>query len=337
MSIKFAVAVVCALALTIGQAGAVEAPIDMSLADLEVNGWKVTVKEGPEPGASVTERLQDGTEGFQFSPKRSSNDNRPWAGISTGNYAGIKASQITTLKIRSYGLEGDGTNWQPPTFQLVFQKAPDNPSRREAVWLPWINQPRLPGQWNEYDALTSGEWYIPWVGFRYASFAAMLAQYPDLMLVTDEMATSFGVPSGQSFNIAAGALYNETIQYFSSARGTVDWFEIGIDGDVTKYDFKMRVLPTVVITGANALEPIMNSAKNNFNFTVFGEVVDTDYFTYLTLDDGSNRTIKVLASEFIAAPGTFIKATGRLNNTADPPTVSSSAAKIEVLADPIIP
>ncbi len=331
------VAVVCALALTVGQAGAAVAPIDMSLADLEVNGWKVTVKDGPEAGASVSERLQDGSEGFQFSPKRSVNDGRSWAGISTANYAEKKANQITTLNIRTYGLEGDGSNWQPPSFHLVFQKAPDNPSRREAVWLPWVNQPRLPGQWNEYDALTTGQWYIPWIGARYATYADMLAAYPDMMLVTDATAAAWDVPSGQSFNVGSASLYNEMNQYYSSARGTVDWIDVGIDGEVTRFDFKMRVLPTVVMRGANALEPIMNNAKGNFKFTMYGKIIDSDYYSYVTIDDGSNRTIKVTATDFVGAPGAFIRATGRLNNLADPPTLASSPADIEVLADPIIP
>ena len=55
MKTTLAVVVVCALALTVSQSGAAVVPIEMSLADLEVNGWKVTVKDGPEAGASVSE------------------------------------------------------------------------------------------------------------------------------------------------------------------------------------------------------------------------------------------------------------------------------------------
>ncbi len=332
-----AVVVVCALALTAGQAGAVVVPLEMSLADLEANGWKVTVKDGSEVGASVSDRVQDGSEGFQFNPKRSETESRSWAGISTGNYAGKRASQITTLNIRTYGIEGDGSNWQPPSFHLVFQKTPDNLSRREAIWLPWVNQPRLPGQWNEYDALTSGEWYIPWIGVRFATYADMLAAYPDLMLVTDATAEGWGVPSGQSFNVASGSLYNEMNQYYSSARGVVDWFEVGIDGEITRFDLKMRILPTVVVRGANALDPIMSNAKGNFNFTMYGKIVDSDYYSYVTIDDGSNRIIKVTAADFFGMPDAFIRATGRLNNLTDPPTLSSAPADIEVLYDPFNP
>jgi len=165
----------------------------------------------------------------------------------------------------------------------------------------------------------------------------MLAAYPDMMLVTDATAAGWDVPSGQSFNVASGALYNEMNQYFSSARGVVDWIDVGIDGEVTRFDFKMRVLPTVVMRGANALEPIMNNAKGNFKFTMYGKIIDSDYYSYVTIDDGSNRTIKVTAADFVGAPGAFIRATGRLNNLADPPTLTSSPADIEVLADPIIP
>jgi len=225
--------VVAVLVLAFAVSAASAGTVFMKLTDLPGNGWKVTAIEGPEAGTSVSEKLNwAGANAFQFSPKRSIADNRSWAGISTGSFAGIKASQITTLTIRSYGTEGDGTVWQPPTFQFAFQKAPDNESNRNAVWLPWINQPRLPGQWNEYDALTTGEWFIPWVGGRYASFAAMLAAYPDLTFASDAVAASFSMPSGQSFNVASGAFINDTNQYFSSARGCVDWFEVGIESNL---------------------------------------------------------------------------------------------------------
>lgn len=239
MKRTYFVVAVLLLAFAVSQAGA--GTVFMKLADLPGNGWKVTAIAGPEAGTSVSEKLNfAGANGFQFSPKRSVNDSRSWAGISTGSFAGIKASQITSLKIRNYGIEGDGSVWQPPTFQFAFQKAPTNPSNRVAIWLPWDGETRLPGQWNEIDAMTAGTWKIPWVGKTYTNFAAMLAEYPDLTFADDTVAATW-IPSGQSFNVASGAVYNEMNQYFSSARGVVDWFEIGIDSSLasvttTKYD-----------------------------------------------------------------------------------------------------
>ncbi len=220
---------------------AADATVYMKLTDLPDNGWKVTTIVGAEPGTSVTEKLDfAGANGFQFSPKRSINDGRSWAGISTDQFAGIRASQITTLKIRNYGIEGDGGSWQPPAFHFAFQKSPTSASNRVAIWLPWEGNERLPGQWNEIDALTAGTWKIPWVGKTYASFAAMLAEYPDLVFAADDVCAAW-IPSGQSFNVASGAAYNEMNQYFSSARGVVDWFEVGIDSNIaapvlTRYD-----------------------------------------------------------------------------------------------------
>jgi len=232
--------VVAVLVLAFAVSAASAGTVFMKLTDLPGNGWKVTAIAGPEAGTSVSEKLNlAGANAFQFSPKRSISNSRSWAGISTGQFAGIKASQINVLTIRNYGTEGDGTEWQPPTFQFAFQKAPDNPSNRVAIWLPWDGDTRLPGQWNEIDALTAGTWKIPNTSGSYTNFAAMLAAYPDLTFAADAVCATW-IPSGQSFNVASGAAYNETNQYFSSARGSVDWFDVGIESDgeflLTRYD-----------------------------------------------------------------------------------------------------
>ncbi len=224
--------VVAVLVLAFAVSAASAGTVFMKLTDLPGNGWKVTAIEGPEAGTSVTEKLNlAGANAFQFSPKRSVDNSLSWAGISTGSFAGIKASQITSLKIRNYGTEGDGAAWQPPTFQFAFQKAADNPSNRVAIWLPWDGDARLPGQWNEIDALTAGTWKIPNISGSYTNFAAMLAAQPNLVFATDVVCATW-VPSGQSFNVASGAAFNEMNQYFSSARGCVDWFEVGIESNL---------------------------------------------------------------------------------------------------------
>ena len=51
---------------------------------------------------------------------------------------------------------------------------------------------------------------------------------------------------------------------------------------------------------------------------------------------GSNRTVKVLAANLVIAPGTYVRATGVLDNQADPPSLTSSVEQIEILADPVL-
>lgn len=138
----------CVFALSLGAAYA--GTINMKVADLPANGWKATAVNNYEAGASVSDKLNyGGANGMQFSPKKSVSNNLGFAAISTNNYEGVAITSITALNIRTYGIEGDGSVWQPSTFMLWLYKAPTNLSLRPIVYLPWTGtNPRAPGAWN---------------------------------------------------------------------------------------------------------------------------------------------------------------------------------------------
>ncbi len=212
----------------------------MNTAGLAANGWTAVVKADSGGRGAVADKLNlAGSNGIQFTNGDKDKTSGCWAAISTASFADVAASSITSLKIRAYGTEGDGSSWQAPSFMFAFKKAPTNLSNRFAFWIPWSNEtPRASG-WAEYDAMVDGSWYIPWIGGRYDTFAAMLAAYSTLTFTTDaDLATmSAGFPAGgSSFNVGFFSQYSEVNSYYDSARGTVDWFEVGINGSVTRYD-----------------------------------------------------------------------------------------------------
>jgi len=235
MKMRIAVLVLCVFALSLSAAYA--GTVNMKVADLTTYGWKATAKSSvAEPGASVQDKLNyAGSNGIQFSPKRSVSNDRAYAAISTSAFQGVAISSITSLSIRTFGAEGDGSAWQPPTFQLWLYKAPTNLSLRPIVYLPWTGgNARAPGSWNTYNALTAGNWYCPWTGATYANWAAVVAGIPEGFI--SDAAAGANTPTGQAFEVGALPAFNETITYFSSARGTVDWFDVGISGVTTRYD-----------------------------------------------------------------------------------------------------
>ncbi len=201
-------------------------------------GWNLVVVPDSGGRGSVMDRMW-GTEAvMQFTNGNKDLTSRCWAAISTANYAGVSASSITSLKMRVYGIEGDGGAWQPPTFMLAFAKAPDNLSMRYAQWVPWADgTARASGSWQEYDAMTDGEWFIPWTGARYPTFAAMVAATPGLVLATDAQVTQmYGLASGaHSFNVGHFDWISNVNTYHDSARGVVDWFEVGVGGSATRF------------------------------------------------------------------------------------------------------
>lgn len=221
------------------------ATIGMNVSQLGANGWNTVIKADSGGRGSVTDRSNwAGSNGIQFTNGDNGRTPKCWSAISTANYAGTAASSITSLKMRVYGTEGDGSNWQPPAFMFAFAKAPTNLSARYAWWLPWADgTPRVSGSWQEYDAMTDGQWYIPNANGRYSTFAAMVAATPTLVLASDAeiatMSADFGAGAtgaAHSFNVGHFSYYNEVAAYHDSARGTVDWFEVGIAGNVTRFD-----------------------------------------------------------------------------------------------------
>ena len=217
------------------------ATVYMEVGNLGTYGWNTVVVQDTQPRGAVTNRVQTGSNGLQFTNGDWNKTQGCWAAISTANYAGVSASSITALNVRLWGHEGDGTDWQPPMLMFTFQKAPGNLSNRYAWWVPWSDGvARAPQTWQTLDALVDGSWVIPNVGGTYTTFAAMLAAYPDLLFPTEaDLATMGGVPAGaHSFNLGfATSPFGSSVKtYTDSARGTVDWFEVGISGSVTRYD-----------------------------------------------------------------------------------------------------
>lgn len=232
--------------LMAGLAASAASAADISLyaADLSGTGWNTVVVPDSGGRGSVTDRTwgkkADGVTDelvMQFTNGDKDKTARCWAAISTDNYAGVAASQITSLKIRVYGIEGDGTAWSPPTFLFAFARSPSSLSNRFAEWIPWADgTPRAPGAWMEYDAMTDGQWSIPWIGGSYSTFADMVAAYPEMYFANDtEVQAMMAGFAGHSFSVGHFDWINNVNTYHDSARGVVDWFEVGIDGDVTKF------------------------------------------------------------------------------------------------------
>lgn len=213
----------------------------MKTADLAANGWSAITKNSvSDPRATVQDKLNyGGANGIQFSPGRSGSNDWSWAGIGTSLFDGKTLASITSLKIRVYGAEGDGSVWQCPSFHFILAKAPGNLSNRFLTWVPWDDgTPRAPGQWNTYDAMTDGKWIVSWTGASYTTLAAAQAAIPlGYFANASEIATMYSShPSNKAFNVMSGSWINNETQYFSSARGTVDWFEVGFNGVSTTYD-----------------------------------------------------------------------------------------------------
>lgn len=230
------------IALMAGLAAGVASAADISLyaTDLSGTGWNTLVLPDTSGRGSVTDRLW-GTEPCMQFTNGGKDRGGKYAAISTGNYAGTKATQITSLKIRLYGIEGTGTSWQAPMFVLALEKNPGDTNNRIAWWIPWADTTaREPGVWKEYDAMTDGQWYVPWTGARYSTFAGLQTAFPNAVLATDSQVSAWGFGAGatgtaHSFNLGFASPYTEVLDYGNDARGVVDWFELGIDGNVTKF------------------------------------------------------------------------------------------------------
>ncbi|MDM8006596.1 MAG: PEP-CTERM sorting domain-containing protein [Phycisphaerae bacterium] len=231
------------IALMAGLAAGVASAADVSLyaTDLSGTGWNKLVLPDSTGRGSVTDRLW-GTEPCMQFTNGGKDRGGKYAAISTGNYAGTKAAQITSLKIRLYGIEGTGSTWQAPMFVLALEKNPGDTNNRIAWWIPWADTTaREPGVWKEYDAMTDGQWYVPnAAGARFATFGALTTAYPNSVLATDSQVSAWGFGAGatgtaHSFNVGFASMYNEVLDYGNDARGVVDWFELGIDGAVTKF------------------------------------------------------------------------------------------------------
>lgn len=284
----------------------------------------------------------------------------------TNILSGVQLSRITSFKYSTYVRYRDYDNaegspdGQPPMIEITTDSGSSAPQGRIFVfktWGPWGESPSKVAMntWQEWDLMDAtarwellqtgstnyyGDWN--WVKTRYTNNGPMSFQTPAVGHYYDGAALQWANESGTSLSVKIGAgkatdsRYGPWWRESSTIDAYVDKITIGIDGVETTYDLEPGLMPTVIIRGDTTLEAAINNAKTSFKFSVFGKIIDTDYFSYVILDDGSGRTVKVLADNFVAAPGTFVKATGLLDNLADPPTVKSSAADVEILADPAL-
>lgn len=141
------------------------------------------------------------------------------------------------MRIKNFGAFGDSENqWQPPTFTWVLDKG--NGDQRCVTWKPWENgNAREPGVWHEYDAAITGRWFVAETGTHYNSLANLKQALPNAHFeYTAELPLDYGYASQHAFNVGICPLYDEDRSWFSGVAGYVDWFEVGVNGEVTRYD-----------------------------------------------------------------------------------------------------
>ncbi len=234
------VALLAVCAVAAGPASAFDAFVALPYDDLAAQGWKATAAAvwHSNTNASVTWTNDYGASNFRFfTGSMPVSWEFQWAGVSTNAFAGMPLSAITSVNIRNFGAFGDNAyNWQPPTFTWVVDKGDTN--QRCITWLPWTNgNAREPGLWHEYDAATTGQWFVEETGAKYNSLAALQAALPIAFFeVAADLPLSWGYASQQAFNVGNCPLYDGDRAYFSGAAGYVDWFEVGVNGVVTRYD-----------------------------------------------------------------------------------------------------
>ncbi len=224
------------VASAVSQAGT----INLDMANLNANGWKATATSvyGGSTNATVTQTSDYGSNNFRFfTGAMPVAWQFQWAGISTDAFAGTPLSSLTSIKIRNFGAFGDNpVNWQPPTFTFVVDKGDTN--QRCIEWKPWSNgNPREALVWHEYDAATTGQWFVQETGILYNSLAALKAALPNAYFeYTAQLPVDWGYASQQAFNVGNCPLYDADRGWFTAASGYVDWFEVGINGVTTTYN-----------------------------------------------------------------------------------------------------
>lgn len=216
------------------------ATVNLTMDNLSANGWKKTTTYvwGGSTNATVTETSDYGTGSFRFFTGSMPNSwEFQWAGISTDVFAMTTLASVTSVKVRNFGAFGDNQyNWQPPTFTWVLQK--DASNQRCITWVPWTNgNARTPLVWNEYDCATTGQWFVEETETFYNSLAALKTALPKAWFAkTADLPLDWGYASQHAFNVGNCPLYDWDRRFFSGAAGYVDWFEVGINGEVTRYD-----------------------------------------------------------------------------------------------------
>lgn len=242
MKIRVVLAALVLLAFATA-ASAVEVRISQSnYANL---GWKITLRDGgAEPGQAVqwqqrTTTVPPGVEGLHCSPKKSLPNQLSWAGLSAQLFEGVWINDITHLKIRTAGFEGDGTSWEPPSLYLGLTNVAGTGNRSIRA-LPYASFGRgTAWTYYEYDLLSPNtKWFCYIDAVVYTGFAGVQGKWGNLRFAPASLLQGSQIWSGQNFNVFDGCALNQEITYGSSARGMVDWVEIGFsDGSFYKFDF----------------------------------------------------------------------------------------------------
>ncbi len=296
-------------------------------------------------------------------------DNNPLSKIyfGTDNFSGIELKRITKFEYWTYVQYRDYDRGRPPMIEIITNSGTSAQQRR--FWFyPWGYTERPPGYsgsatwpvamrtWQKWDLLDPNGWWEmigtsspnyygnwEWLRKRYdaAGESMKLAtpyvgDYRDPMNANLQLANQTGtsiaikIGSGQVTDSRYGPWWHDQ----SSVWAYVDKLVIGIDGVEYEYDFESAPLPVVAINNKAARDPIMNQARNNFRFTVFGKVNFNEFFTgdQFTVDDGSGRPILVKAPAHSVNPFDYVKATGALNPATNPPTLESRWDLVETLA-----
>jgi len=338
MTGKIARAVLCLLVVSVAAACAETMRITES--NYAALGWKKTIRPGREdPGYVRLWERRDTTPpavpGVECAPRGSASGKYAWAGISTGLLANKDAKQINWFRMRTCCFEGDGTTYQPPTVRIVFYNGAGG--YRGCTYLPWVSPNPRGTNWTfyEYDLLAGGMWE-EWIsGYPKSNWQTLMAKYPEARFCTDEEVAYEGTPGGQSFVVASGCRDYHELQFFNSARGMVDWVEIGFT-DGTFYRFEFGV-PDYALNNKAAKDPIiagLDPTKRYLRHVVFGKIVadpapDVDYFY---IDDGAGTLVRVNAvnhGHYIA--GEYVRAAGFLRADMTPPQLYCSASDITPL------
>lgn len=237
MKVKIAFVAACLLLAAATSASAVTQYIwEGNFAAL---GWTRTLVTGPEPGQSCGFRADAGTnppyvQGVHPSPKKSAINSLAWAGLGNNFFDGIRLDSINYFRIRTTGYEGDGSEWEPPSIYLQVSK--DGTNQRNIRFLPYASYGRGTAKtFYEYDLIGANAKWFCMIDAVVRTWPQVLSAWPNA--VFDSTVTT-PLPSGMTFNVMDGCALNQEIKYGSSARGTVDWVEIGFtDGSFYRFDF----------------------------------------------------------------------------------------------------
>lgn len=259
----------CVLTALVGPS-ALSATIELNDGNLVTSGWKKTASAVYQVGtnASVSQTADAGANNYRFfaGPMNTAWQFQ-WAGISTNEFAGMPLAIITSLTIRNYGIAGDSPNWQPPTFTFILDKGDTN--QRCVTWRPWnatTGNPRQPGGWNQYDAATTGSWYVEETAVYYSSLAALKATMPNAYFeYTSELPLEWGYASQQAFNVGLCPTYDQDRPWFTNTSGYVDWFEVGVNSNITRYDLGVVPEPGAlfVIVGVIGVASLRKRARRS--------------------------------------------------------------------------